>query len=227
MPRYKNCRFVSKNLKGIGTNPTKTAVITVDELEAFRLYAIESMHQEQAASLMGVSRATYARILKNCQAKIAKAILQGDSIEVEEAYWVVHSNIRKGRENMKKIAVPVISNDEKQVVSDHFGKAPFFAVVELEGENIKKTEFIENKHEGGCANVVGILGQNGVNVLLVKGIGGRPKLACDSIGISVYRAERDTVSESVIEFIKGSMDINTCCGGHSHEHGDGCHDHKN
>jgi len=220
---------VSRDLQNGEKLSSESAVITVDELEALRLHAIEALHQEQAASQMGVSRATYSRILKSCQAKIAKAILQGSSIEVDDAFWVVNSNKRKDIEKMKKIAVPVIADDGNLVVSEHFGKAPFFAVVELDGESIKETKLVENRHDAGCAGVVNILAQSGVNVLLVKGIGGRPKLACDSLGIGVYRAEGDTVSESVSCFLSGSKKHDTSCHGHDHDsehgHGEGCHEH--
>ena len=51
-----------------------------DEMEAIYLMDYESMYQEDAASLMKVSRPTFSRIIKSARTKIATALVRGYQI---------------------------------------------------------------------------------------------------------------------------------------------------
>jgi len=54
--------------------------LTVEEAEIIRLIDLEELTQEQAASLMGVSRKTLWNDLKRARRKIAHAVLHGHPI---------------------------------------------------------------------------------------------------------------------------------------------------
>jgi predicted DNA-binding protein (UPF0251 family) len=56
--------------------------LSVDELEAFRLADLEGLYQEQAATRMGVSRATFARIVEAARRKIAEALVHGRALRI-------------------------------------------------------------------------------------------------------------------------------------------------
>ncbi len=213
MPRPKHCRFVSKHRDEYAETCTKKIVIHSDELEALRLNAIESLHQEKAAKMMGVSRATYGRILKSCLKKVALALVSGHEIIVSDVPWVVSEKVSKEKKMNKIIALPVMNNDENTEVSAHFGHAPFFAIV-----SDKDISFIENHHGGGCGDVVQVLKNKDVDVLLVKGIGGRPKIICDQLGIEVYRAYGNTISECVKAWGEGSNETDVSCNHKSEDH---------
>ncbi|MGC9089641.1 MAG: DUF134 domain-containing protein [Caldisericia bacterium] len=58
-------------------------VLTFDELEALRLADMEGMYHEEAAKLMGVSRATFGRILEQARKKVSEAIIQGKALKIE------------------------------------------------------------------------------------------------------------------------------------------------
>lgn len=51
-------------------------VLRLDELEALRLADLEGLYQEAAAERMGVSRATFGRILERARATVARALIQ-------------------------------------------------------------------------------------------------------------------------------------------------------
>ena len=51
-----------------------------DELEAVRLADLEGLYHEEAAMRMGISRATFGRVLSSARRKIADALLHGKSI---------------------------------------------------------------------------------------------------------------------------------------------------
>ncbi len=68
-----------------GTDP-KTAVesahLTLDGLEALRLADIEGLYQEEAARRMGVSRATFARVLAVARRQVADALVNGKALAI-------------------------------------------------------------------------------------------------------------------------------------------------
>jgi predicted DNA-binding protein (UPF0251 family) len=54
--------------------------VTLDGLEAIRLADHEGLYQEEAASRMGVSRATFARVLNQARRSVAEALLTGKAL---------------------------------------------------------------------------------------------------------------------------------------------------
>lgn len=61
----------------------KVLTLALDEYEALKLAHLDGMYQEQAAERMGVSRATFGRILENAQRTVAKAIVEGWALRIE------------------------------------------------------------------------------------------------------------------------------------------------
>jgi hypothetical protein len=80
---------------------TATA-LSYDELEAARLADVEKFSQAEAAEKMGVSRATFGRIVESARGKIVSAIIRGNSLIIEGGDWC-HPTTRDGR-MMKKCA---------------------------------------------------------------------------------------------------------------------------
>jgi predicted DNA-binding protein (UPF0251 family) len=62
----------------------KLEVVTLklDGLEALRLADLEGLYQEEAAPRMGVSRATFARILAAARRVLADAVVNGKAVEI-------------------------------------------------------------------------------------------------------------------------------------------------
>ena len=56
--------------------------LTLDGLEAMRLADIEGLYHEEAAARMGISRATFARVLAGARAAVAEALVSGKAIHV-------------------------------------------------------------------------------------------------------------------------------------------------
>jgi predicted DNA-binding protein (UPF0251 family) len=54
-----------------------------DELEAIRLADLEGLHQADGAVRMGVSRPTFGRILKRGRRKVARAVIRGEALRIE------------------------------------------------------------------------------------------------------------------------------------------------
>ena len=78
-------RFHHNCFKPCGIRKTEAdfEVLTPDEIEAIRLADFEGLYQEEAANEMEVSRATFGRILNSARKKIAKALILGKAIEIQ------------------------------------------------------------------------------------------------------------------------------------------------
>ncbi len=67
---------------GIPLAELDVVTLTLDGLEALRLADVEGLYQEEAAHRMGISRATFARILSAARQAVAAALTEGRAIEI-------------------------------------------------------------------------------------------------------------------------------------------------
>ena len=68
---------------GIPTHLLEEVVLTLDEFESLRLADLEGLYQEAAAERMGVSRATFGRIIESARRKVAQTLVGGRVLRVE------------------------------------------------------------------------------------------------------------------------------------------------
>ncbi len=68
---------------GIPLRDLSVQTLYLDELEAIRLADLEGLYHEQGAERMGVSRATFGRILEGARRKIATVLVQGQALRIE------------------------------------------------------------------------------------------------------------------------------------------------
>jgi uncharacterized protein len=92
MSRPKKCRFVGCNPRALYFKPRGIPLfqleetgLDMDELESVRLADYEGLYHEDAAVKMGISRATFGRILNNARRKIADAIVNGKALKIEKS----------------------------------------------------------------------------------------------------------------------------------------------
>ena len=57
--------------------------LSVEELEALRLAHKEGLYQQEAAERMGVSRATFGRVLDAAHRKVTRALVDGCALRIE------------------------------------------------------------------------------------------------------------------------------------------------
>lgn len=86
---------------GIPARDLEELVLTLDQFEAIRLADLEGHYQEQAAALMGVSRATFGRVLTAAHRVVAEALTMGKAIRVEGGP-VIASNYPRGRRGRRR-----------------------------------------------------------------------------------------------------------------------------
>ena len=90
LPRRPCCKIV-KEMPGVDyfkpravlLSTMEEVTLTVEELEALRLAHKESLYQQDAAERMGVSRATFGRVLDAAHRKVTKALVDGCALRIQ------------------------------------------------------------------------------------------------------------------------------------------------
>lgn len=102
----------------------------------------------------------------------------------------------------------------------HFGHCDIYTIVEISDKEVTSVSTLENvpHAQGGCMAPVQHLASHGVRVLLAGGMGMRPLMGFQQVGIAVYFAGgHATVGQAVQAYRDGSLKPfgteNTCGGG--------------
>ena len=120
-----------------------------------------------------------------------------------------------------RIAIPsTLPGGMDCAVGEHFGHCDCYTVVDVTDGAISQVGTLENvPHvQGGCMAPVNHLSSHGVNVLVAGGMGMRPLMGFNQVGIQVFHGgDFGTVKDAVNAFIAGKLvpfsKDNTCGGG--------------
>ena len=80
--------------RGIPMFDLEEVCLTVDQREAIRLSDLMGMSHEEAGRHMGVSRATFGRIIQRAREAVADALINGKAINVEGGNYQLASKVR-------------------------------------------------------------------------------------------------------------------------------------
>ncbi len=122
-----------------------------------------------------------------------------------------------------RIAISVESNNGlDSTVAHHFGRCPFFALVEVDQNKIQSVSIIDNPfyaaHQPG--QVPGFIKEQKADVMLSGGMGGRAIEFFSQYGIATATGADGTVKEAVSEYLAGNLSGTAPCA-ESVEHGHG------
>jgi predicted Fe-Mo cluster-binding NifX family protein len=122
-----------------------------------------------------------------------------------------------------KIAFPSLSNmGLLSAVHGHFGSAPFFIVVDADGDDVAVLDNHDLNHAHDKCQPLAALGGQTVDAVAVGGIGGGALKKLTAAGITIYRAVEGTVAEN-LELVKSGklpeFDPFHTCAGHTGDAG--------
>ena len=103
---------------------------------------------------------------------------------------------------ISRIVIPTHDMNANEI-ADHFGRAPFFAVIDLEdGENTIKMEVHSNtgEHSGGKGHAHDNVLQYNPKAIIVQGMGPRGIMSFQTQNIAVLRANSRSVSDLIRAF---------------------------
>ncbi len=102
----------------------------------------------------------------------------------------------------------------------HFGHCDLYTLINVENGAIKDVQVIPNipHQQGGCMAPVQYLAAKGVQQLIAGGMGLRPLMGFNQVGITVYHGgNAQTVGEAVQSALEGKLpefqQMHTCGGG--------------
>jgi len=108
-----------------------------------------------------------------------------------------------------KIGIPI--SDERgldSTIFEHFGHAPYYLIVEIDEGMIKDVNVIENiyskEHEPGL--IPRFLADQGVEVLICRGIGPRAIEFFENYGINVIRGAYGSVKRVLEKYMKETLE---------------------
>ena len=148
-------RFISE-----GHKKSKVIELGVEELEAVRLKDLGSLDQADCAAAMGLSRATFQRILQSARRKIAMALVEGRSIIIKGGNYMVKNRVFEcqdcghkwevepctaGGKHGYEIACPQCGSMKKNKISEDGAKHACGG-----GHGHGHDHAHDHKHGGGC-----------------------------------------------------------------------------
>jgi predicted DNA-binding protein (UPF0251 family) len=90
MVRPKECRRIAVmpggnyfKPRGIPPLHLREVILGLDEFEAIRLADFEGLYHVEAAKRMGISRATFGRMVSKGRHKIAEALVMGKALKIQ------------------------------------------------------------------------------------------------------------------------------------------------
>jgi predicted Fe-Mo cluster-binding NifX family protein len=107
-----------------------------------------------------------------------------------------------------RIAVSVETNNElESVVAHHFGRCPYFAIVDLEDRDVKTVKVINNPFYDGHqpGQVPGFIKEQNADVMLSGGMGGRAIEFFRQFGIETATGADGTVRQSLERYLGGEL----------------------
>lgn len=118
------------------------------------------------------------------------------------------------------------NNGLDSVVSPHFGRCPFFLLVDLDDREVQQVEAVENPYYGHHqpGQVPGFIQQQQADVMLTGGMGRRAISFFDQYGIQAATGASGTVRHALEQYLGGALqDAEPCRESieHAHEHDDG------
>lgn len=119
------------------------------------------------------------------------------------------------------IAIPSVSPGGLEAeLGAHFGHCDLYTLVTIENGEITNVNVVPNvpHQQGGCMAPVKYLAEKGARALIAGGMGLRPLMGFNQVGINVfYGADMKTVGDAVKAFVDGTLpqfsQEHTCGGG--------------
>ncbi len=111
-------------------------------------------------------------------------------------------------------------------IFQHFGKTEFFKVYEVEDNKIISSEVISSNGLGHGA-LAGLLGEQGIDVLICGGLGGGAQTALKEAGVEVCSGANGDADQAVEAYLRGELvSTGANCNHHHHEEGHSCGGHE-
>jgi predicted Fe-Mo cluster-binding NifX family protein len=99
------------------------------------------------------------------------------------------------------------SNGLDSVVSPHFGRCPYYILVDLDGREVSQVSAVENPYYGQHqpGQVPGFISSHGANVMLAGGMGRRAIGFFQQYGIEAVTGAAGSVRHALEQYLGGTL----------------------
>ena len=91
-------------------------------------------------------------------------------------------------------------------INPHFGRCETVTFVTIENNEIIGTEIIKPQGAHSCASLPTLFAQNGAEICIVGGIGGRPYMILQEYGIKTFKIDSDLINKPIREIVTNFID---------------------
>lgn len=127
-----------------------------------------------------------------------------------------------------RIAISAENNNGlDSIVSQHFGRCPYFILLDLEEQAVKAVTGVENPYFGNHApgQVPGFIHSHKANVMLTGGMGRRAVQFFEQFDIQPVTGAAGTVRQALQGYLDGRLDGAQPCAESQQHHQHGHHHH--
>jgi predicted Fe-Mo cluster-binding NifX family protein len=101
-----------------------------------------------------------------------------------------------------KVAIPTTHPGGLDAsLNAHFGRCETVTLVTIEQNEIKNTEVLTPQGEHSCGSLPALFAQNGADTCIVGGIGGRPFMILQQLGIKTYTVNQNMLDRPIKEIV--------------------------
>lgn len=100
MPRPRKCKFIQEQPAvttfkpaGVPAFQLEALVLSHEEFEAIRLGDLVGLSQEDGAKEMGISRATFGRLINSAHRIVAQALVEGKALTIEGGNFITYDEV--------------------------------------------------------------------------------------------------------------------------------------
>jgi predicted Fe-Mo cluster-binding NifX family protein len=114
-------------------------------------------------------------------------------------------------------------NGLDSVVSPHFGRCPYYILVDVDGQEVQAVNAIDNPYYGQHSPgvVPGFIHSQGVDVMLTGGMGGRAIAFFEQLGVEAVTGASGTVRRALELYLGGQLrGVQPCRESIEHGHGE-------
>lgn len=112
-------------------------------------------------------------------------------------------------------------NGLESAIASHFGRCPYFIIVDIEDHKVEQVLEVENPYYGAHepGQVPGFIEEQGADVMLTGGMGARAMQFFSQYGIEAVTGARGTVRTSLEQYLSGRMEgAAPCATSQTHAH---------
>lgn len=115
------------------------------------------------------------------------------------------------------------------VVSHHFGRCPYYVVVDVDDKEIKDVETVKNpfyESHGQTGEVPRFIHSLGVDVIISGGMGPKAIGFFQQLGVQAFTGASGIVRDVINDYMSGRIDGAAPCSDHSASHAIDTHEHS-